>query len=271
MAIDYLPFHKHGYQLIPKLFDTEAIGLLRAEALRIRLLAESASESSTGPRLHNILSAHSGDQAINGQRSLHIEHVFRFSPRFRELIHDSRLVGPVQAVCDPDLRLLDDQLYWKPSGVGGPTYIHRDSDFFGPLRVVTAWIPLGPVDETNGCLWAVPGSHRLEQPLPGVRKRAAAPGGVSPDRRPFDYFYEVDWPAGFQPLRMNEGDVLLLHRHALHCSLEVRSDRERLAYLVEYVAVADLDRHRENCPGLFEYHDRWQYMVPVRRPEAKEV
>lgn len=232
------------------------------------MLAESGGDSPDGPKLHNILSAKPGYEPVDGQRSLHVEHVFRFSAQFRELIHDPRLVEPVRAVCSPDLRLLDDQLYWKPAESGGPTYIHRDSDFFGPLNVVTVWIPLGPVDETNGCLWAVPGSHRLEQPVAGAQRRSAAPEGLAPDRRPFDFFYEVDWPAGFQPLRMNEGDVLLLHRHTLHCSLEVCSDRERWAYLVEYVAATDLDRHRDSCSGLFEYHDRWRHMHPIRGHQA---
>lgn len=264
-------FHESGFQILQNQLDAETVGLLRDEALRICSLAESIPDSPGGPRLHNILSAKPGYQAIDGQRSLHVEHVFRFGPLFRELIHDPRLVEPVRAVCDTDLRLLDDQLYWKPASVGGPTYIHRDSDFFGPLRVVTAWIPLCSVDETNDCLWAAAGSHRLEQPLAGVRKRAAPQQGVAPDRRPFDYFYEVDWPAGFQPLRMNEGDVLLLHHHVLHCSLGVRSNRQRMAYLVEYVAAENLDRHRETCPGLFDYHDRWQYMEPIRSPKVTGV
>ena len=42
---------------------------------------------------------------------------------------------------------------------------HQDSGYFGTISekslIPTAWIPLVPVDETNGCLQVVAGSHRL--------------------------------------------------------------------------------------------------------------
>ncbi len=42
---------------------------------------------------------------------------------------------------------------------------HQDSGYFGTVSetslIPTAWIPLVPVDETNGCLQVVAGSHRL--------------------------------------------------------------------------------------------------------------
>lgn len=42
---------------------------------------------------------------------------------------------------------------------------HQDSGYFGKVSeeslIPTAWIPLVPVDETNGCLQVVAGSHKL--------------------------------------------------------------------------------------------------------------
>ncbi|RKU29626.1 hypothetical protein C6497_05670 [Candidatus Poribacteria bacterium] len=42
---------------------------------------------------------------------------------------------------------------------------HQDSGYFGTISekslIPTAWIPLVPVDETNGCLQVVAGSHKL--------------------------------------------------------------------------------------------------------------
>ena len=42
---------------------------------------------------------------------------------------------------------------------------HQDSGYFGTVSeqslIPTAWIPLVPVDETNGCLQVVAGSHKL--------------------------------------------------------------------------------------------------------------
>jgi len=40
---------------------------------------------------------------------------------------------------------------------------HQDTQYYGlhtqHLHIITAWIPLVDVDEDNGCLWFVPGSH----------------------------------------------------------------------------------------------------------------
>jgi len=41
---------------------------------------------------------------------------------------------------------------------------HQDTQYYGLhtklLHIVTAWIPLIDVDEENGCLWFIPGSHK---------------------------------------------------------------------------------------------------------------
>jgi ectoine hydroxylase-related dioxygenase (phytanoyl-CoA dioxygenase family) len=52
-----------------------------------------------------------------------------------------------------------------PGGVEKP--YHQDSPYFPiePMSLVTCWIALDNVTIENGCLWVVPGSHRLG-PLP---------------------------------------------------------------------------------------------------------
>lgn len=63
---------------------------------------------------------------------------------------------------------------------------------------------------------------------------------------------------------MSVGDALLIHHRLVHCSLDIRAARERLSYLVEYVDARDAASHRQECLGLFDYHERWRHMEPVR-------
>jgi phytanoyl-CoA hydroxylase len=51
----------------------------------------------------------------------------------------------------------------KPPGTRNATPPHQDNYYFclRPANVVTIWLALDPVDEENGCLRFVPGSHRL--------------------------------------------------------------------------------------------------------------
>jgi phytanoyl-CoA hydroxylase len=270
-----LNFDFSGYLLISNLFSRDETLRLAEEARRV--LTEAGSVRSPmkqeSPRLHNILSSNGAVAApVDGRLSLHVEHVFRHSPIFHGLIQDKRLTQIAAAITGTPLRLLDDQLYWKPASVGGSTYVHRDSDFFGPLQMVTVWLPLCDVTEDNGCLWAIPGSHRLDVSPNGLRRRTEPPAGVSSDQRPFDFFYEVDWEeAGFVSLPMHAGDVLVLHRHVVHCSLDVRCPEERLSYLVEYFAAEDFARYRESCAGLFDYDERWRFMEPIQSPLTRQT
>lgn len=60
------------------------------------------------------------------------------------------------------VRLFHDQAFWKMPGDSKPTPWHQDATYF-PMKepdVMTLWIPLDDVDESNGCLSFVPNSHR---------------------------------------------------------------------------------------------------------------
>lgn len=53
----------------------------------------------------------------------------------------------------------------KPAGVGAPTPWHQDEAYWDPSWEYTSlsiWLPLQEATVENGCLWFVPGSHRLD-------------------------------------------------------------------------------------------------------------
>jgi ectoine hydroxylase-related dioxygenase (phytanoyl-CoA dioxygenase family) len=78
-----------------------------------------------------------------------------------DFVTSSRLGALAASLLDvPAVRLLHFCGFFKPGG-GRPTPRHRDRDFI-PLdtdRVLTAWIPLVPVDREMGGLVFVAGSH----------------------------------------------------------------------------------------------------------------
>lgn len=142
-------FRTRGFAVLQSALSAGEVADL-ADAAR-RILASAGPTGGAGCTLHNILTARPTESGpIAGRLSLHVEHVFRVAPRFRALIQDPRLADPASEISEAPLLLLDDQLYWKPAHTGGATYVHRDSDFFGSLRVGYRWSTLTSPTAASG-------------------------------------------------------------------------------------------------------------------------
>jgi ectoine hydroxylase-related dioxygenase (phytanoyl-CoA dioxygenase family) len=87
-----------------------------------------------------------------------------------------------------------------------------------PARVVTALWALDDFAADNGATRVVPGSHRLEQPLP---KPARQPRARHPDE---------------MPVLPEAGSVLVFDGHLWHAGGENRSGAPRRSYQVQFVA-----------------------------------
>ncbi|MEE2935660.1 MAG: phytanoyl-CoA dioxygenase family protein [Planctomycetota bacterium] len=83
-------------------------------------------------------------------------HALMTEGRFRQ-VAEKCLAGPV---VPKNL-----QYFNKSPGVNQPTPVHQDAFYFmlDPPMAVTMWLALDEVDEENGCVRYIPGSHR--QPL----------------------------------------------------------------------------------------------------------
>jgi len=103
------------------------------------------------------------------------------------------------------------QYFNKPAGVGRATPPHQDGYYFmlDPCEALTMWLALDPVDDENGCVRYVRGSHRL-----GMREHARTntlgfSQGIVDYPTPDDRQREVAMPAG-------PGDLLAHHALTIH-------------------------------------------------------
>lgn len=106
--------------------------------------------------LHNM--SRTADQAI-----WQIVNTWEASEPFAALVRNPTIAGEVaQLIAAQELRVWHDQIQYKPAGIGGVNMWHQDWPYWGILSAptqVTAWIALDEVDEANGCMSMVPGSH----------------------------------------------------------------------------------------------------------------
>ena len=157
----------------------------------------------------------------------------KFSRRqeIKELVFDLGLTQPL---------LLQSMYIFKQPGIGGEVACHQDATFLytEPLRLVGLWFALEDATVENGCLWVIPGGHKI-----GLKSRfiRAAAGGTR-----FEVFDNERWPEeNLQRLEVKKGTLVVLHPLLPHLSRENTSPRSRHAYTL-HVIDASVNYPKEN-------------------------
>ncbi len=163
---------------------------------------------------------------------------------FRQYHTHDRMRDLASLVLGSDVVPRDAQWFDKPPKVGPPTPAHQDGfyDKIVPVEMVNMWLALDPVDEENGCVRYVAGSHR-----DGLREHARTNTlGFSQGLvgwGPEDEAREV-------AVRAQPGDMLLHHGLTVHRADGNASGRHRRALGSVYYA-AHVKRDEEQ---LTTYH-----------------
>jgi hypothetical protein len=80
------------------------------------------------------------------------------------LIHDPRVIDPIEALIGPDI-LCWNTIFWIKEA-GSPTFVswHQDIKYWGLAggEVVTAWLALSPASAESGCMRVLPSTHEGE-------------------------------------------------------------------------------------------------------------
>lgn len=144
---------------------------------------------------------------------------FSRDPRLAETAADLGLAAPL---------LAQSMVICKQPRIGGEVDMHQDATFLhtDPISVVGFWVALEDADETNGCLFAVPGGHRA-----GLAKRFRYAG----DDLVMEALAEAPPDGPEVPLEAPEGALVLLHGLVPHRSGPNLSGRSRLAYALHVV------------------------------------
>jgi len=167
----------------------------------------------------------SKEQSINkiGHALHELDPVFNEFSRTRELKQLAADLGLVVPL------LLQSMYIFKQPHIGGEVNCHQDSTFLytEPQNLVGLWFALEDATLENGCLWAIPGGHRLDLKQ---RWRRGAEGMY------FETFNSEPWPEDqLVPLEVPKGSLILLHGLLPHKSLANRSSKSRQAYTLHLI------------------------------------
>ncbi|HEY0378403.1 MAG TPA: phytanoyl-CoA dioxygenase family protein [Pyrinomonadaceae bacterium] len=151
-------------------------------------------------------------------------------PVFSRFSHAPELSALVKDLGYRRPRLIQSMYIFKQPGIGGEVTCHQDAAFLytEPPTATGLWFALEDATRENGCLWAIPGGHRL-----GLKSRflRAAGGGTR-----FEVYDQTPWPTDrLVPLEVKQGALILLDGLLPHMSHPNRSPRSRHAYTLHYI------------------------------------
>jgi phytanoyl-CoA hydroxylase len=145
----------------------------------------------------------------------------------------SRTPDIVQLVTDLGIErplLLQGMYIFKQPRIGGEVTCHQDSTFLytEPTAIAGLWFALEDATIENGCLWAIPGGHKL-----GLKSRwlRSTEGEMK-----FEVFDSSSWPEDrLVPLEVRKGSLIILNGLLPHKSLANRSTKSRHAYTLHVI------------------------------------
>lgn len=155
---------------------------------------------------------------------------------FAEQINGPKFLPLAQSLLQADVVVKNMQYFDKPPGVGKPTPPHQDGYYFmlEPNEALTMWLALEHVDEENGCVRYIPGSH-----LAGMRAHGKS-GTLGFSQGIQDYSDEDI--QNEKAIHAAPGDLLIHHSMTIHRANGNRSAvRHRRAMgMVYYSADAEV-------------------------------
>jgi len=153
-----------------------------------------------------------------------------FAPELKKTIFRANAFAIAKQLLGPKAYGTFEHAILKPPGIGAPTPWHQDEafnwDYAAGYEGISVWMPLQPVDTTNGCLEFIPGSHRqrvLHHASPGNDPRIHALACVDS----FDETKAVACP-------LPAGGCTIHHVRTLHHAGPNTSPVPRRAYILAF-------------------------------------
>jgi len=151
-------YHENGYLSIPNLMPLDEVEWMRG--IYDRLFEERAGRD-TGDQFDLAGTDEEGKEAVLPQ----ILGPAKYAPELAQsqLWVNARHV--VKQLLGPEASFGDGHMIYKPARIGAETPWHQDEAYWDPsldYESMSIWVPLQEATVDNGCMWFVPGTHKLE-------------------------------------------------------------------------------------------------------------
>lgn len=194
-------YERDGYVVVREFLDPSEIALVN-EALK-RVINEKINTMASG---HVVYEDKSDKDTLKLLQDLH-----QYDDFFSKLLFKSKFEKIAEALLQDAAIGKTVEYFNKPPRIGKPTPVHQDGYYFmlQPPEAVTMWLALEEVDEENGCVRYVSGSHLKSMRSHGRTQTAGFSQGITDYGTDDDLANEVAIPA-------KAGDLLIHHAMTIH-------------------------------------------------------
>ena len=194
-------FREDGFIFFPSFLDTNEI-----EEVKANMTSFIQNKVPAMPTEMVYYEDHTDKETLK-----QLQRLFVFDDFFHQMMFKSRFEYLAGILLDDDVIGKNIQYFNKPPQIGKPTPPHQDGYYFmlTPNEALTMWLALEDVDEENGCVRYVKGSHRDGMRPHGRTKTLGFSQGITDFGKPTDLEREVYFPT-------KAGDLLVHHSLTIH-------------------------------------------------------
>lgn len=240
-------FWSDGYLVVEGAVDNDTLARLRAQmdawAEESRKHTEPYGEPTVDGRPRfDLEENHSAERPALRR----INNPVEISDHFYKVMTDAPMVDMVATLIGPDVKYHHCKINSKLPGSQMVVHYHQDFPYTPHTNddVITALLLLDDVDEGNGCLMVVPGTHKGA--IDSLYESGEFTGKVNP-------FLEEGYLKRQVPIEGKAGSVCLMHTRLLHGSeTNLSKDRRRAIYLCVYSAADAIPIARNPMPSKLE-------------------
>ena len=240
-------FWSDGYLVVEGAVDNDTLAHLRAQmdawAEESRKHTEPYGEPTVDGRPRfDLEENHSAERPALRR----INNPAEISDHFYKVMTDAPMVDMVATLIGPDVKYHHCKINSKLPGSKMVVHYHQDFPYTPHTNddVITALLLLDDVDEGNGCLMVVPGTHKGT--IDSLYESGEFTGKVNP-------VLEEEYLKRQVPIEGKAGSVCLMHTRLLHGSeTNLSRDRRRAIYLCVYSAADAIPIARNPMPSKLE-------------------
>jgi ectoine hydroxylase-related dioxygenase (phytanoyl-CoA dioxygenase family) len=153
----------------------------------------------------------------------------KWHPTYARMVRHPKILGALEDLWGTGIRYQTSKLNMKVAGYGSSLEWHQDWAFYPHTNedLAVVGIMIDDIDEDNGAMMIVPGSHR--GPIEDHSYDGTFTGGIDPKKSSADFSKAVS-------VCGKAGSISIHHVRAIHGGPANRSGRDRRYFLLQYTA-----------------------------------